>query len=198
MSRMLVVYASRYGQTERIARRIAQRLEAHGHEVTLSSARRPPSRLDPAGFAGVVAGAPLYGQRFPSYLRAWLRRWRPQLAGRLLGFFSVSGAAAGDDPAAHAKVAQLRQGLYERVDLHPPLSADFAGAIPYSRYDPLTRRLMRWIVGRSGGDTDTSRDFEYTDWAAVDAFADRLGARLQAEGQTELPERSPQPQPPAS
>ena len=31
--------------------------------------------------------------------------------------------------------------------------------------------VMRRIVSKEGGDTDTSRDYEYTDWAAVDAFA---------------------------
>jgi menaquinone-dependent protoporphyrinogen oxidase len=30
---------------------------------------------------------------------------------------------------------------------------------------------MRRISRKEGGDTDTSRDYEYTDWAAVDRFA---------------------------
>jgi menaquinone-dependent protoporphyrinogen IX oxidase len=29
---------------------------------------------------------------------------------------------------------------------------------------------MGRIVARAGGDTDTSRDYEYTDWAALRAF----------------------------
>jgi hypothetical protein len=28
------------------------------------------------------------------------------------------------------------------------------------------------IVGLAGGDTDTTRDYEYTDWDAVERFAD--------------------------
>ena len=31
--------------------------------------------------------------------------------------------------------------------------------------------VMRFIVKSAGGDTDTSRDREYTDWDAVDRFA---------------------------
>lgn len=38
-----------------------------------------------------------------------------------------------------------------------------AGALAYSRYGFLKRRVMRWISRREGGDTDTSRDYEYTD-----------------------------------
>jgi len=33
---------------------------------------------------------------------------------------------------------------------------------------------MKRIARKSGGDTDTSRDYEYTDWAAVDDFAQRF------------------------
>jgi menaquinone-dependent protoporphyrinogen oxidase len=39
--------------------------------------------------------------------------------------------------------------------------------------------MMRMIVGAAGGDTDTSRDYEYTDWPAVDRFAQEFAARLQ-------------------
>ena len=36
------------------------------------------------------------------------------------------------------------------------------------------RLLMIIFVGLAGGDTDTSRDYEYTDWSAVEAFAERF------------------------
>ena len=35
---------------------------------------------------------------------------------------------------------------------------------------------MRMIVRREGGPTDASRDYEYTDWDAVDAFAADVAA----------------------
>lgn len=52
----------------------------------------------------------------------------------------------------------------------PARSASLAGALLYSRYGILKRLLMRLIVWREGGDTDASRDYEYTDWEAVEAF----------------------------
>jgi menaquinone-dependent protoporphyrinogen oxidase len=39
---------------------------------------------------------------------------------------------------------------------------------------------MRRISAKEGGDTDTSRDYEYTDWAAVDRFARELVTRVAA------------------
>jgi menaquinone-dependent protoporphyrinogen oxidase len=56
--------------------------------------------------------------------------------------------------------------------------ASFAGALPYRRYPFPLRLVMRFIVGRAGGDTDTSRDYEYTDWDAVDRFAAGFARRM--------------------
>jgi menaquinone-dependent protoporphyrinogen IX oxidase len=33
---------------------------------------------------------------------------------------------------------------------------------------------------KAGGDTDTTRDYEYTNWADLQEFADRFGARAGA------------------
>jgi menaquinone-dependent protoporphyrinogen oxidase len=40
---------------------------------------------------------------------------------------------------------------------------------------------MRFIVRMARGDTDTSRDYEYTDWSAVERFASEFAARLAPE-----------------
>ena len=39
---------------------------------------------------------------------------------------------------------------------------------------------MKWIVRRAGGDTDTSRDYEYTNWADLRGFADRFNRIVSA------------------
>jgi menaquinone-dependent protoporphyrinogen oxidase len=38
--------------------------------------------------------------------------------------------------------------------------------------------LMVLIVGLAGGDTHTSKDYEYTDWDAVGRFAETFAQRL--------------------
>jgi mono/diheme cytochrome c family protein len=37
---------------------------------------------------------------------------------------------------------------------------------------------MKRIAAKAGGDTDTSRDYDYTDWKDLEAFADEFGRRL--------------------
>lgn len=55
-----------------------------------------------------------------------------------------------------------------------------AGTLRYTRYGFFKRFLMKQINKREGGDTDTSRDYEYTDWDAVTAFANEFLGRLEA------------------
>jgi menaquinone-dependent protoporphyrinogen oxidase len=43
--------------------------------------------------------------------------------------------------------------------------------------------MMKMIVKRGGDDTDTSRNYVYTDWDAVDQFANEFAPQF--AGQTE-------------
>ncbi len=38
--------------------------------------------------------------------------------------------------------------------------------------------LMKHIAAKEGGETDTSRDFEYTDWDEVTRFAETFASAL--------------------
>jgi menaquinone-dependent protoporphyrinogen oxidase len=49
-----------------------------------------------------------------------------------------------------------------------------AGALLYTQYGLLKRFIMKLIVKRQGGSTDTSVDHEYTDWAALQRFVDEF------------------------
>ena len=42
----------------------------------------------------------------------------------------------------------------------------------------MTRWIMRRIVAKAHGDTDTSRDYEYTDWNDVRLFARDFADRV--------------------
>jgi menaquinone-dependent protoporphyrinogen IX oxidase len=43
-----------------------------------------------------------------------------------------------------------------------------------SVYNVFTRRLMRLLMKRMGHPTDTSHDYDYTDWDAVDRIGHEL------------------------
>jgi len=55
-----------------------------------------------------------------------------------------------------------------------------AGALPYTKYWWGKRWVMRRIVAKAHGDIDTTRDYEYTDWADLRTFAEEFARSLRA------------------
>jgi menaquinone-dependent protoporphyrinogen oxidase len=165
------------GHTARIAERIAQRLRDQGDAVEVHRADAMPASLDPASYDGVILGASIHYGHHPGYFRALVRRRREVLTALPSAFFSVSLSAGG--PGANPEAARnYLEDFLRQSDWRPPQTATFAGALSYSKYGTLKKLMMRLIVGHAGGDTDTARDYEYTDWDAVARFADTFVQRL--------------------
>ena len=177
MSRILLLYASTEGQTALIAERMARTLCAQGHSVELLPADADPARVDPAAYGGVIVGASIHYGHHPAYLRALVRRHIGTLAARPSAFFSVSLSAGGPRPKPAAAQRYIDKFL-RKTGWQPQLVASIAGAVKYSLYGPIKRRVMIVFVGLGGGETDTSRDYEYTDWEAVERFAGEYARRL--------------------
>lgn len=179
MARVLILYSSFDGQARRIAGRIGDVLARAGHLALLRSADAPAAEGEIAASDGVVVGGAIrYGHYAPS-LERLVRRNAGVIASRPDAFFSVCLSAGG--PGARPATAQgYVGGFLERTGWRPRHSASFAGALPYSRYNPFIRLMMRLIVGVAGGETDASRDYEYTDWPAVERFAGEYAATLAA------------------
>ncbi len=86
-------------------------------------------------------------------------------------FFSVCLTAAEDTDEARATTRDYLDDFEERTGWTPSLRTTFAGALQYREYNFVTRLAMRMVMRRGGHPTDIRRDYVYTDWDAVDAFA---------------------------
>ena len=178
MSQVLILFASFDGQTARIAERIAATLEKAGHAATVLSADRPEARRQIEGHQGVIIGAAVRYDHHSRALEEFVRENAGAIAARPSAFFSVCLSAGGPAarPAAAARYVEQFRAL---TGWTPDESTSFAGALRYRKYNFLIRFMMRLIVGMAGGETDTSRDYEYTDWHAVERFATRFASRLE-------------------
>jgi menaquinone-dependent protoporphyrinogen oxidase len=170
MARVLIVYASQHGQTRRVAQRIATTLLQRGHAAELIDAEHTPPTLDLRDVEAVLVGSPVIGSQYrPSVVR-FARKHREQLQRLPTAFFSVGLAVASRTSDGRAQTFKVVEKLIEKSGWRPGQVELIAGALPYSRYGWLTRFVMRRIAAHEGGDTDVSRDYEYTDWPAVDRF----------------------------
>jgi menaquinone-dependent protoporphyrinogen oxidase len=173
---ILLTFHSHEGQTTQIAQRIADSLRGLGFEVLLAEVGVAPG---PRGHEALVVGDSIRFERHNRKVTRYLRRHRDEVDDIPVGMFQVSMTSAGTDPARVAKAQELMQKLVDGGGVQPDLLAMFAGAIKYSQYGWVMKRVMRSIARREGNDTDMTRDHEYTDWDAVDRFARDVAALVQ-------------------
>jgi len=185
--RVLVLYGSTYGHTATIARRIADVLEANRYGVTLLAGDAIPPDASPRGYDGVVIGASVIAGRHQRAVRAFARRHHAVLNDVPSAFFSVSASAASFDEHGRSLARACLAKFLRETGWYPALTESIAGAIRYTRYNPLVRWWMRRVCAKSGGPTDTSRDHELTDWAQVDRFARSFAVLLDRAASHEPP-----------
>jgi len=73
-----------------------------------------------------------------------------------------------------ADVQKVLDRFFAETGWHPERVKPVAGALLYTQYNFLIRFVMKRIAKHAGGSTDTSRDYEYTDWVALDRFVAEL------------------------
>lgn len=174
MQPILVAYGTTEGQARKIAEFIAERLRIRGHRVDLVDTATPRAEQVPPVYQGAILGGSVHQQRHQASLTHFIKANRDWLAAMPVALFSVSLAAALDDMDSRL---EARRGLDEFVEdcgLKPVALRCIAGALRYTRYDYFKRLFMRMVARQRGKSTDTSQDFEYTDWNDVEAFVDEF------------------------
>jgi menaquinone-dependent protoporphyrinogen oxidase len=177
VARILVLYATRYGSTAKIAARLSEDLRCRGHDVSLVDIKSGAPVGDLGIYDVACIGAAVYSFRgYPRAIVRFARRNRAWLERTASAFVSVGLVIAGSTDDGRAEAQATLDRFMAKTGWRPAHVTFVAGDLPYSRYDVMTRRAMRRAAARYGGDTDTSRDYTYTDWDQVDRFAHEITA----------------------
>ena len=184
MSRILILYGTTHGQTAKIARYLAHLLGNVPFHVDVADAANWPPKPD--GYDAVIVAASVHAQGYQRAVRRWVRRHVKVLNTKPTALISVCLGVLQQDAAVQREVAAIPVRFAERHGWHPLSIKVVAGSLPYTRYNMLTRWIMRRIVARAGGDTDTTRDYEYTDWADLKMFTTAF-AELVSHGRQNAP-----------
>ena len=176
MSRILVLYGTTEGQTAKIARFVGDTLRAEGVSVDVVDART--ARPDLEAYDAVIVAASVHAAGYQRAVRRWVRSHAQQLSAKPNAFLSVCLGVLQQEPKVAQELTAILDRFAASTGWRPAITKKVAGALPYSRYNWLTRWAMVRIVRKAGGDTDTSRDYEYTDWADLRAFAQEFARTL--------------------
>jgi len=169
MTRILVVYGTTEGQTRKVAVEMAIALRRAGAEADVFPAS--PTAPGPDGYAAIIVAASLHAGRYQRPVGKWIREHAKSLQGKPATFISVCLMANDPSAKAQQQVLQVMRSFVEKCGWSPAYLKPVAGALVYTKYNWITRWMMKRISQKHGGDTDTSRDYDYTDWADVRAFA---------------------------
>lgn len=191
MVTIVLAYASRDGQTRRVAERMAATLRGRGCTVDVRDVMAGvPADFDLARYdAAVVAASIRMGKHPPPMIR-FVREQRAALAAMPNVFLSVSltahaivdpNATEGRRRRASAEIEKTIAHFVRDTGWTPNAVHSLAGALLYRQYGFFLRLLMRFISGVVGASTDTSRDHEYTDWTAVERYANAFADRCEAK-----------------
>lgn len=188
MKRVGVFYATREGQAKKVAERVAGALIARALEVAVHEVRDDDSALVLTESDAAVLVASVHMGKHEPEMVTFVKRHKEELEAKPAAFLSVCMAeAAACDANAPAQVREtaaetVRTQLATFLDAtkwHPAEVHSVAGALLYTHYNVLVRWVMKQIAKREARPIDTSRDYEYTDWASLDAFAERFADELQ-------------------
>ena len=170
--KVLIVYGTTEGQTEKISRFVADRLAERGHQTSVVNAIEPTRVADPDGFDAVIIAASVHVGHYQSAVVHYVREHLTAIDARPNAFLSVSLAAAGEDEEDIEGLKKCVADFTHKTGWTPNSVHHVAGAFRYTTYDFLKRWAMKYIAYRKGAPTDTSRDYELTDWDDLTSFVD--------------------------
>jgi menaquinone-dependent protoporphyrinogen oxidase len=178
-----ILYATREGQTRRISEYIAVRLRSLGIGVELRNIREDVPQINLSNYSGVIVAASVHVGKHEIEMIDFVKAHLGDLDRLPAAFVSVTLSQAGAQRAdatveEHARftadVQKMLEDFFAETGWRPKRVNPVAGALQYSKYSWLVRFVMKRIAKQAGAETDTSRDYEYTDWRALDDFTDEF------------------------
>ncbi|MEV7999701.1 flavodoxin domain-containing protein [Pseudarthrobacter oxydans] len=179
MAVIYVPYGTTEGQTAKIAEFISEVIQAHGHKAQTADINQA-GNLIPDWYDAVIVGASVHQGKHEDYVLEFVRKNKAVLESVPSAFFSVSLSAHGDTEDAESYVKDFEK----ETGWRPAQVGLFSGALLYTQYGFIKRLVMKKIASDKGSlDTDTSRDYVYTEWDGVKRFAEDFLDRATTPGE---------------
>jgi menaquinone-dependent protoporphyrinogen oxidase len=191
MAQFLLLYGTSDGQTQKIAEFCGAQLRRRG--CTTSVVNAAEASPNPAEYDAVIVAASVHASGYQRAVKRWCRRNREALGKTRTAFLSVCLGVLQHDVEVDKELGRIADRFFASTGFQPGEVKIVAGALPYTKYNFFKRFVMKRIVRKAGGDLDTSRDYEYTDWDDLRAFIDAFvlsTARRAARARTASAHRS--------
>ncbi|GAB2640928.1 menaquinone-dependent protoporphyrinogen IX dehydrogenase [Vibrio panuliri] len=172
MKKVLFLYSSQEGQTVKILEYIEKHLA--DYQCELIDLHKVDS-VDFSLYERVLIGASIRYGKLNKKLYQFINRNIEQLEQSKVAFFCVNLTARKEDQGKDTPEGSVYIKKFLRLSpWQPSLIGVFAGALYYPRYGWFDKMMIKLIMTLTGGETDTSKEVEYTNWEKVSLFADKF------------------------
>ena len=151
---------------------MADAIRGDGNDVALHDSKEVEMQTLTGPFDAIIVGG--CRRRRPSGQPPRVREAKPGASRpRALGvLFRQPLPLADPDPESMGDARAAAEKFTEQTGWHPARVELVAGALVFTQYNFFTRHLMKLIAKHHGRtELDTSRDYDFTDWDAVERFA---------------------------
>ena len=171
MSSFLVIYSSTDGHTKTICERITNFLN-DGNLAELFSIE-DVKKVDLSRFEKIIIGASIRYGKHSKELYNFIKINKNILDQKKCAFFSVNVVAR--KPEKNTAETNPYINKFLKISKWKPNKIKvFAGKVDYPNYNLVDKYIIKFIMLITGGPTDTSQSYEFTDWSKVDDFSKEL------------------------
>lgn len=172
MQKALFLYSSREGQTLKIINYIRDELpELDCEVVDLHQAEH----IDLLAYDRILIGASIRYGHLNKKLYQFIEQHKAELQTAKSAFFCVNLTARKKDQGKDTPQGSVYiKTFLNKSPWQPTLIGVFAGALYYPRYRFFDKIMIRFIMSLTGGETDTSKEVEYTNWKKVSIFSQKF------------------------
>ena len=171
MSNSLIIYSSTDGHTKNICERIIN-FSNDTNKVKIASLDEAIT-IDISEFAKIIIGASIRYGKHSKDLYKFIKLNKEILDAKESIFFSVNVVAR--KPEKNTAETNPYINKFLKISKWKPNKIKvFAGKVDYPNYNLIDKYIIKFIMFITGGPTDTSKSYEFTDWSKVDDFSEEL------------------------
>ncbi len=174
MKKALLLHSSQDGQTIKIMEAIKETLK-ETHDCELQDLHNAANIAFEAYDKILIGAAVRYGH-LNKKVYQFIERHKEVLKEKDNAFFCVNLTARKEGKDTPEGSAYMKTFL-KRSNWIPKQLGVFAGALRYPKYRWYDRLVIQFIMTMTGGETDPSKEVEYTDWHKVTEFAHQFGMK---------------------
>tara|TARA_B100001057_G_scaffold298714_1_gene298856 strand:- start:772 stop:1233 length:462 start_codon:yes stop_codon:yes gene_type:complete len=131
------------------------------------------NKINLSEFTKIIVGASIRYGKHSNDLYKFIKLNKNILDQKESIFFSVNVVARKSEKNTPDTNPYIRKFI-KISKWRPKKIGVFAGKVDYPKYGFFDKYIIKFIMFITGGPTDTSKSYEFTDWSKVDDFAKEL------------------------